>query len=201
VAVVQESLIDISRWAGKAASDLPALDYTPALKQARLLLISDMKENFAGQHSPDGTGWAPLAFPRVRGGGQVLRDRGLLMASLSGGQGHVDEMTTVSLTLGTNLEYAAVHQYGATITPKGHPFLAIPRTVEAMRAGSPRRMPGLSGRLGGRGGVFVDSGGQVQFILARQVVIPARPFVGISAQANENVGHIFGDFVTKRLSA
>lgn len=58
--------------------------------------------------SPEGQAWAPLAFRS----GQPLRDTGRLATSIT--VTHSGFMFTV----GTNVAYAAVHQYGATITVK-----------------------------------------------------------------------------------
>lgn len=143
-------------------------------------IVADVKENFVRSADPDGKAWRPLLFQRPRGGSLPLRDTGVLMASVTAaGKGHVERVTNVSVTVGTNLEYAAIHQAGGVVYPK-KTFLAIPKTREAQRAGSPRRFPRvLFAKVGKQGGVLVEAkSGTVQYALARQVTIPARPFLG-----------------------
>lgn len=139
-------LTRINDYLGRVATS----DLLPLLKQWKLLLVSETKKNFQGGHAPDGTPWRPLAFQRARGGDKPLRDRGILMASLTAanGSGHVESMTqtfgesrNASLLFGSNLEYAALHQHGGTIRPRNSKMLAIPLTPEAARAGSPRNFP------------------------------------------------------------
>ena len=62
----------------------------------------------------EGPGW-----PKTRRGGKTLRDTGALAASV------VYSVDGNTVTIGSKLPYAAVHNYGAHITPKGK-FLVIP---------------------------------------------------------------------------
>src|ERR1035438_10053861 len=66
-----------------------------------------------------GPGWLPT-LRSTRSGGQILRDTGALAGSME------YTVNGNTLTVFTNLKYAPVHQYGATITAKGGKFLAIP---------------------------------------------------------------------------
>ena len=80
-----------------------------------LVLESETKRNFDRGESPDGVPWAPLKQPRGRSKGQdlPLRDTGLLMASYSAqGQHHVQSSDGDTLRWGSNLDYAAYHQFG-----------------------------------------------------------------------------------------
>lgn len=81
--------------------------------------------------------WAALKIRK----GQPLRDTGRLNRSI------VANPDQTGVTIGTNVKHAAVHQFGAVITPK---------------------KPG--GRL-----VFPGPGGRMVF--AKKVTIPARPFM------------------------
>lgn len=127
------------------------LQVLPAIAQ---LGVSDVKKHLADSRSPDGRPFAPLAHGRIRGGSAIpLRDRGFLLASING------RAIESGIAVGTNLEYAAIHNFGGTIVPKRVKFLAIPLTIEALRAGSPRRFPRpLSPRINklGTGGVLVE---------------------------------------------
>lgn len=73
-------------------------------EETRLLVA----EGFQRGVSPDGRAWAPL---RSRSG-QPLRDTGRLASSLT------VEHAGLRFSVGTNVVYAPVHQYGATITAK-----------------------------------------------------------------------------------
>jgi phage gpG-like protein len=176
----------------------------PAVAQ---MAVSDVKKNFNESHSPDGTPWIPLAHGRPGGKGRdkPLQDKGLLYASIQG------RANDAGVTIGTNVNYAPIHQFGGVIRPKRAKFLAIPLTVEAKRAGSPRNFPGgfrfaptknggwvmLSARPLSAGqqakitarrasGKALTAGQQrqiaavPQYLLVREVRVPARPFLGFS---------------------
>lgn len=187
--VVQSmELAQFSVWLDKQGRDM---DFGPALKQCSLLLIKATKENFANQRGPTGQPWPPIKG-RVRGGGKALRDTGRLMASITA-KPQPDE-----LVVGTNLEYAGIHQYGGTITPKKGKALTIPQTVQALRAGSPRNMPGLFliWKRGARsGGLYSGQGGarNLQFLLVPSVTIPARPYLGWNEDLAQGCAQILAD--------
>jgi phage virion morphogenesis protein len=143
-AVETVDLSGLSAALGRAGQ-APA-DYRPLLKQYVVLLGSQAKQCFDQQRSPDGAAWAPLKRQRNRkrdkrarksgrGTGQkVLRDTGLLMASVTGqGSGHVETLTATSLTYGSNLFYAGFHAYG-TRRMVARPFLGISAKTAAVMA-------------------------------------------------------------------
>lgn len=94
------------------------------------------------------------------------------------------------------ISVAEIMEYGTKgpIKPKGHPYLSIPVTKKASRAGSPRKYPGdlipffPEGHQFGilvdsfsRSGRGKDSRGSVQFILVRSMPkIKARPSMRIA---------------------
>lgn len=99
------------------------VDYTPAMKSCRQIVISAAKFNFDDQKAPDGIPWAPLKRQRgkrkgrgkSRGHDKILRDTGLLMQSLtaaSGGARTIDILTSTSMEWGTNVDYAQYLQEG-----------------------------------------------------------------------------------------
>lgn len=173
--------------------------FTPALKAAKLLIVADVKEHFAKGQAPDGTPWKKLAHARPRGGDKPLRDRGLLMASISSGSDHVEKLTETTLTVGTRRVGAGLHQKGGTVKAKRSKYLAIPLTVEAVRAGSPRNMTGLvflPKKGGGKGGSMAevkDGKRTNHFALVESVTVPARPFLGWSKKLAERVTSLFAD--------
>ena len=193
-------------------ADVASMNFISTLKQCKQVVVQEVKENFDQGHTPENDAWRPLAFPRAnsKGGDLPLRMNGFLMASVTAnGRGHIEELTDSTLVVGTNLEYAKIHQEGGTITPKGHPFLAIPLTPEASRAGSPRNFGAdLVPIIGGKGGVLIErrvkgKGARqqvkeiAQYALVRSVVIPARRFLGFSAKAVKRINEVFAKFVAK----
>ena len=84
----------------------------------------------------------------------------------------------VELDIGTNLEYAAMQEFGGTVVPKKAKFLAIPATGGAEAVGSPLNFPGeLHAVITGTSGVMIDESGTVQYVLTRSAVIPAHPYM------------------------
>ena len=68
-----------------------------------------IKEGFATESAPDGSGWAPKV-----GGGRILAGP---TGNLKGGW-HLKALSGDALTVGPSVWYAAVHQGGATVTAK-----------------------------------------------------------------------------------
>lgn len=89
----------------------------------------------------------------------------------------LEEETQAEVTVGTDVEYAAMQEFGGTITPKNAKYLAIPLT-KAAEAVSPRSFPGkLRPVMNGQSGVLVDDGGAAQYALKKSVTIPAHPYL------------------------
>lgn len=98
------------------------------------------------------------------------------------------EAHLVEIVAGTDLEYAAMQEFGGTVVPKNVKFLAIPLTSAARQYVSPRDFPGkLSPRISGEGGVLVDENGEAQYALAKRAVIPAHPYMRPALDENESV--------------
>ena len=198
------------KQSSQRAGELARLDYTPAWRPVAVYLAAATKQRFASGVSPDGAPWAPLAHPRPRGGTTPLRDTGLLMASVTGqGQGHVEQATPQQLVWGTNLDRAALHQWGGVVRPKGR-ALAIPLTVEAVRAGRARQFPRplFVHQAGGGKPFLAESVGQgkrkrlvLHYLLTASVTVPARPFVGLNNDDVEEVGGILADHAARWLTA
>lgn len=98
-------------------------------KQVSLEAQALVTEGFAAGKSPSGAPWAP-----VRRGGQPLRDSGRLLTSLT------PQDTGRGFVLATNVAYASVHQYGATISAKRARVLGTPsRGFFGVRVAVPAR--------------------------------------------------------------
>ncbi len=205
-------------WGQQIVRTGQAANRSTLFKKLALVLVSETRKNFTSATAPDGSPWKPLAGYRARGGHRILRDRGLLMASLTGkGANHVERTTQDSLEWGTNLDYAATHQYGGTIYPKRGRALAIPMTREAYNAGSPRNFPRFlamvwpsgksSGMLvetkvGASGKYAANRGARstIHYLLMPKVTIPARPFLGLNQAILDKIDLVIADHVAKEIA-
>jgi phage virion morphogenesis protein len=149
-------------------------DMTPAMQSMGRVLKTAAQLRFRETRSPDGTEWKRSGRAEHEGG-QTLSLSRRLRNSIT------YSADRISATVGTNVVYAAIHQFGGIVRAKKGPFLAIPVTAAAREAGSPRRFPGLHvwQTLKGQFVMGTDKG-VVHFVLKRQVTIPARPFLGAS---------------------
>lgn len=84
-----------------------------------------------------------------------------------------------TVKIGTNLEYAAIHEFGGTIYPKNGKFLAVPISAEARQFVEPKNYPGKLHAVMGSAtsGVLLDDDNDAQFALVTSVTIPARPYL------------------------
>lgn len=175
-------------------------DLSPLLRLFAVAARADTAENFQRSVTPDDVPWLPLKHPRPRGGTLPLLDTGILRAAaISPGPHHVERYGPSWLEYGVRLAYAAVHQFGAVIVPKLAKWLAIPRTREAQRAGSPRNFgPRLAPIFGPVGGVLKDDQGVVQYALTKRVVVPARPFLGLGPRLVRKLQGVAADWLRRR---
>lgn len=83
--------------------------------------------------------------------------------------------TRAAVEIGTNLEYARIHEFGGTITARQGKYLAIP--VGSYK-GSPRQYGDLR-PVKTKGGalILMDATGTAQYVLKRSVEIPTRPYM------------------------
>ncbi|MFI0477406.1 phage virion morphogenesis protein [Paracoccus jiaweipingae] len=128
------------------AAQRAAADMTPLMEDIGLALETSARTRIAETNvSPDGVAWPKSFRVETAQGGKTLFDTGRLRDSIThiAGPGEVE--------IGTNLIYAAVHQFGATITAKS------------------------------AGGLFFRLADGTE-VLVGSVTIPARPYLGISAQ-------------------
>jgi hypothetical protein len=105
-----------------------------------------------------------------------------------------------------------VHQKGAIIVPTIAKYLAIPATMKAKYAGSPRNFPTkLKFRFGKKGGVAFTTLGKgkslrevIQYYFTKSVTIPARPFLGITNRMADRYEEMAADWfetaVVERIS-
>jgi phage gpG-like protein len=121
---------------------------TGVVKAAAWGAIGALEERFATATDPKGRPWKPSLRAQLEGG-QTLSDTGRLRRSFS-----VQAAGPWGFTIGTNVRYAAPHQFGATITPKRARYLRF-------------RLAGGRGRR---------KGGKGRWVTATRVDLPVRPF-------------------------
>lgn len=81
-------------------------------------LIASTQERFEREQAPDGSPW-PKSIRAMLTGGKTLRDIGTLYRSIT------MQADDTGVIVGTNVLYAAVHQFGAVIRAKNKKFLAF----------------------------------------------------------------------------
>jgi phage gpG-like protein len=130
--MIEQSLdVSVMRRKLRALSDLGFL--TRAMDGIADELSARVANGFRDQKDPWGTPWLPLRPSTIRarrkgkGGGspQILRDQGLLQ-KVSIAQ-RVDPLT---IEFGSNLRYAAVHQFGADVSVSARRAEVRLRTVK-----------------------------------------------------------------------
>jgi HK97 gp10 family phage protein len=105
-----------------------------------------------------------------------------------------------AVEIGTNVEYAAIHEFGGTIKAKSAKYLSIP---VGSYTGSPRKYSDLRLRKTGNGNlVLVDAGNKVQYVLKSSVEIPARPYLRPALDehgddAQKEMGDVFKELILK----
>ena len=174
---LEEHISDCDR----RAADMRTLDFRPPLEQCKYDLAEATKENFVRAQGPDGKAWAPLKRPREDGRTHPLWKTGRLAASTGvGGEGHVERIEALWLIYGTNLFYAAAHQYGHT--------WSVP-TRYRLPHQKPWVFKGADGKL-----VFTRK------IKAHSWTVPARPFMGIGPKLQERFNERFRNFMLQRMT-
>lgn len=141
--------------------------------------VQSTQQNFRDSKAPDGSKWLPNSETTYmsilgsqhenkdgtlnkKGINRVQSKKPLVGRGLLRDQNHY-QISGDLLLVGSNLEYAAVQQFGATIKPKNKKT--------------------LSWKIGGVS------------VFAKKVVIPARPYLGISVQDETELQNIAGDHI------
>lgn len=144
-----------------------SLDMQPAWDSVGSLLVSQSLHQFETQSGPDGTKWAPLAASTLRGrrgrSGRpaILQDRGHLRGSL------FTRPTADGVTVGSNLVYAAIHQFGGTVAKHAQSRQVYFKQSD-IRAGRSRFVSRKASDFA-----------QWATVGAHDVTIPARPYLPV----------------------
>lgn len=91
-------------------------DMTPALRGIGEYLAGSSQDRFGSQTAPDGSAWTPLS-KWYRDGKSANQDKILTLRGYLRSSVHWQVMPDQVL-VGSNLEYAAIHQFGGIIRPK-----------------------------------------------------------------------------------
>lgn len=102
------------------AADAPSKMMRVVSKVMAEETIELVHQSFERQESPHGTPWAPRHPNSIRQSGQILRDTGRLQRSFTR-----DSISEKGFRVGTNVKYAAIHQFGGEIVPKKAKALAF----------------------------------------------------------------------------
>ena len=144
-------------------------DSRPLLRIIGQYGVDSTKGRFETQEAPDGSPWAPLnsAYAAMKPSGyNILFLHGALLNS----QHYFASIQEVAW--GSGMIYAAVHQFGAVITPKNAKALTF--------------------RLGLGG---------VQLVRVKSVTIPARPYLGLSIEDRAEIPLLAGDYMLRLIAA
>lgn len=154
-------------------------DLSPAMKAIGEYVVLKTDERFTAQVSPDGLPWAQVrpATQARKKIGKILTESSRLRGSI------VYRAGATSVEIGTNVIYAAVHQFGAQKGAFG--------TVQAQVKSHLRRTE--------KGEVHVKA--HTRGMVIPWGDIPARPFLGASEADVSEFGRILLDYAVQGVEA
>ena len=112
-----------------------AVRAAPLMQRIAGVMADAVEENFAQEGRPKWLGLKPGSVKKGRGPAKILQDTGRLAASITS---YADNLSAV---VGTNVKYAAIHQFGG----KTKPHVIRPKNKKALAWGGPRTLGGRSG--------------------------------------------------------
>ena len=127
-------------------------------------LLGNVLDRFDAGRAPNGAAW-PKSRRAAQEGGQTLVDSARLRNSMT------FEPAPASVTVGSNVIYAAIHQFGGTIRAKSGGRLKF-------------RVPG-----------FALEGGGMQFRQVESVTLPPRPYLGIGPEDEDAIVATVEDWI------
>lgn len=163
-----------------------ATNASPVMAAIAGVMHDAVEENFAQEGRPKWAGLSPRTLKR-RAGGKILQDRGRLAASI------VERHDANSAAVGTNVVYAAIHQFGGQIDKAAQSRLVRHRTDAK---GNLLR----SEHLGGKGLIFAkNSHKRVKSRwfeqAAHKIDMPARPFLALTGEDEERIVAKVNDYL------
>lgn len=160
-------------------------DMKPAMEQIGGHLEFTVRRRFELMRDPEGRPWAPHAKSTVRRrgiGAHILTLRGRLRDSISW------RATSDAVAVGTNVPYAAAHQFGATITH------AARQKVVSLKKFRGKKSAVRFVREGTKG-----AESRTVTIGAHTVRIPARPFLGFDDYDRTRIREIIRDHLQEAI--
>jgi len=147
-------------------------------------LQASTQKRFKTQTAPDGTAWAPLQ-PRYARRKKYAKDKILTLRGYLRRGIHYQVTAAADVEVGSNTKYAAIHQLGGSIDQNPQSRKVRYRSVagRVLFAGKKHKR-GVTERWVTRG--------------AYQVEIPARPFLGISLEDEQEIRGIVLDWAVHR---
>lgn len=165
----------------------------PPLSLAGHYMFKETIRQFETRGLRGGTPWKPLApltiLLRRNHSDAPLQDTGRLRRSVTSvsAPGSVWELSDTTLRLGTNLEYAAIHQYGGVTETGGSAILFKTKKRGWGRAGDKATLRATSGkRMRDFRYIKWKAGAH----------IPARPFLVVTDANRAEIGQIFLRYAT-----
>lgn len=147
-------------------------DLSPAMRVVSELLLSIAEESFEREASPEGDPWAPLAASTLRQRKREGKDGPILQRDRHLRRSLDSDHDRTSAAAGTNLAYAAIHQFGGSVEQSARnqvlAFAARGGRFTSRRAASRRRAGAVRVAFAALGDQTFD--------------IPARPFLGVGPQ-------------------
>ncbi|RXF75078.1 phage virion morphogenesis protein [Hansschlegelia zhihuaiae] len=169
-------------------------------------MVTATQRRFEAETGPGGQKWAPFAkstlqrMPPKRRPPRLLRDRNRLYSSI------VSQAFGGGVRVGTNLAYAAIHQFGGEVKQEAREQTAVMRLVKdgagrkvdkdgaIIRYGSRHRFAKASTRVKSRREVTFEVG-------ARTITIPARPYLGVDPTDEAEILAIVADHKARAIGA
>lgn len=144
-------------------------DLTPLMDTIGGVIESDAHDNFQGEHSPEGVKWQPSRRVLEHGGKTLQLSRRLA-------QSITHRAGPTSVEVGTNVVYASRHQQGFHGAEKVASHKRTMRYVFGHRLAEPIEV--------------------VVGAFTRTANTPARPFLGMSADARTEILEVAGEYLT-----
>lgn len=141
-------------------------DFTPAMREIAGMMEFAVRERFERGEDPSGKPWQP-SQRALEQGGKTLSDTAALLSSVA------SDSDRFSAVVGTNLIYAAIHQFGGEQQVPAHQ-----RTVTSVFG---RKLPAPA----------------TQSVRAHSRTMPARPFLGFGPYETEEIETILGDHLRR----
>lgn len=158
-----------------------ALDYGSLTPRLGEYLLRSTRQRFVEQKGPDGQTWQALSRRTRKKYNQdkVLTLRGYLRRSV-----HYRIESDRVVAVGTNLRYAAAHQLGSSFVVNAHSRVQRYRSVAGRMLFAGKRHKRVVEKNVTTGGYMVN--------------VPARPFLGISAEDRAQILRIIKDWLGDR---